>query len=132
MTTLKDNEHDKSEVDIEVGKESWSMSESYNDDKFNEELYSLLVSKTEGEARSKVMKAGEGKGLEAYRMVNHWFTVTSGQSLVVKRMSIVNPKPPNKEETMVESIESWEREWKKVEESEDENERLPEDYKISA
>ena len=33
---------------------------------------------------------------------------------------------------MVESNASWEREWKEVEESEDENKRLPEDYKISA
>ena len=72
------------------------MNESYSYDKLNEELYSLLVSKTEGEARSKVMKAGEGKGLEAYRMVNHWFTVTSGQSLFVKRMSIMSPKPPTR------------------------------------
>jgi hypothetical protein len=47
-------------------------------------------------------------------------------------MSIMNPKPPSKEENLVESIESWEREWKEVEESEDENKRLPEDYKISA
>ena len=45
-------------------------------------------------------------------MVNHWFTVTSGQSLVVERMPIVNPKPPAKEEHLVESIESWAREWK--------------------
>jgi hypothetical protein len=47
-------------------------------------------------------------------------------------MSIMNPKPPVKEENLVESIESWEREWKEVEESEDEDKRLPEDYKISA
>ncbi len=78
------------------------------------------------------MNVGEVQGLEAYRMTNHWFTATSGQSLVVKRMSIMNPKPPVKEENLVESIESWDREWKEVEESEYENERLPEDYKISA
>ncbi len=92
----------------------------------------MLVSKTEGEARSKVMKAGEGQGLEAYRMINHRVIATSGQSLVVKRMSIMNPKPPVKENNLVESIESWEREWKEAEESEDENKMLPEYYKISA
>ena len=37
-----------------------------------------------------------------------------------------------KEEQLVESIESWEREWNEVEESEDEDKRLPEEYKISA
>ena len=95
MRALKDKEHDRLEVDIDVSKESWPIRESYDYDRFNEELYSLLVNKTEGEARSKVMKAEEGQGLEAYRMVNHWFTVTSGQSLVVKRMPIMNPKPPN-------------------------------------
>ena len=132
MRTLKDKTHDKSEVDLEVGKETWSISGSYDYERFNEELYSLLVNKTEGEARSKVMNAGEGQGLEAYRMVNHCFTVTSGQSRVVKRISIMNPNPPVKEENLVESIESWEREWKEMEESEDEDKRPPEDYKISA
>ena len=71
MRTLKDKEHDRLEVDMDVSNESLSIRESYNYDQFNEELYSLLVNKTEGEARSKVMKAGEGQGLEAYRMVNH-------------------------------------------------------------
>jgi hypothetical protein len=132
MRALKDKEHERDDVNDDVSNESWSIKETYDYDKFNEELYSLLVNKTEGEARSKVMKAGEGQGLEAYRMVNHWFTVTSGQSLVVKRMSIMNPKPPAKEENLVESIESWERDWKEVEELEDEDKRLPEDYKISA
>ncbi len=91
-----------------------------------------MVGKTEVEARPTLMRAGEGKGLEAYRMVNHWFTVTPGQSLVVKRMAIVNPKPPGREENLVESIDLSERDWKEVEESEDEDKRLPEDYKISA
>ena len=44
----------------------------------------------------------------------------------------MNPKPPVKEGNLVESIESWEREWKEVEESEDEDKRLPDDYNISA
>ena len=78
MRLLKNKEHDRSEIDIEIGSQPFSINGSYDYEKFNEEFYSVLVSKTEGEARSKVMKAGEGKGLEAYRMVNHWFTVTSG------------------------------------------------------
>ncbi len=120
MRSLTDTDHDKSEVDMEVGKAQWSVSGSYDYERFDEELYSLRVNESQGEARSKVMKAGEGKGLEAYRMVNHWFTVTSGQSLVVKRMSFVNPKPPIKEDNLVESIEPWEREWEEVEELGDE------------
>ena len=107
MKSLKDKPHGKSEIDIEIANETWAVNGTYDYAKFNEDLYSLIVSKTEGEARAKVMTAGEGQGLEAYRMINHWFTVTSGQSLVVKRMSIMNPKPPVKEENLIESIESW-------------------------
>ncbi len=71
MKALKDKPPDKSEIDIDIANETWAVNGTYDYVKVNEELYSLLVSKTEGEARSTVMKAGQGQGLEAYRMINH-------------------------------------------------------------
>ena len=43
---------------------------------FNMEIESILIEKTEGDARGKVMSS-EGDGINAYRMLHTWFTQVS-------------------------------------------------------
>ena len=46
-------------------------------DRANESLFSVLMEKTEGEERDRVKEVPAGDGLEAYRRVHHWFTMTT-------------------------------------------------------
>jgi hypothetical protein len=86
---------------------------SYKD--FGEELYSVLKDKTEGEAAEKVNQGEKGDGIEAYRRVNHWFSVLSGLDMTAKRASVIRPIPPTREDQVISYVENWEKDWREIE-----------------
>ena len=99
---------------------------------FGEELYSVLQDKTEGEAAEKVSQGDKGDGIEAYRRVNHWFTVLSGLDMTAKRASVIRPTPPTREDQVISYVENWEKDWREIELYDDVAEKLPSKYKIAA
>ena len=84
------------------------------------------------------MKAGiKGDGVEGFRRMHRWFTMTSGLGLAERRAQIMVPITPKKEEDVASAIENWERELLELEELEaaegiDDAEKLPEIYKMAA
>ena len=67
----------------------------------NEELYSLLVDKTEGEARERIKSVKSGDGLNAYRKLHTWFTLTSGLGVAERRQRVLMPNQAKKTEEIV-------------------------------
>ena len=47
-------------------------------DKFNEDLYAIMVDEAEGEALARVKGCIPGQGVTAYMSVYKWYTVTGG------------------------------------------------------
>ena len=65
---------------------SWLVSNQVKHDgvdieRLNEDMYSVLMDKTEGEAWLKVKSVTSGSGLQAFIRVYRWFACTSGQGL---------------------------------------------------
>ena len=91
----------------------------------NEDLYYVLVEKTEGEAALRVSSSEPGDGLESYQKVYLWFAGTTGLALAERTRMLMGPEPPKREEDIAESLEKW-----------CEQERLlqahGEDYRLSA
>ncbi len=92
----------------------------------------MLKEKTEGEAAGKVDQGDKGDGLEAYRRLNHWFSVLSGLDMTAKRASVIMPTLPTKEDQVISYVESWERDWSEIELYDEDSEKLPVKYKIAA
>ena len=94
-----------------------------NMDQANEDMFYVLVEKTEGEAALRVNSSGAG--LEAYQKVYLWFAGTTGLALSERTRMLINPEAPRREEDIADALEKW-----------CEQERLlpahGEDYKLSA
>ena len=78
----------------------------------NEDLYTLLIEKTEGEAALRVKSAGQSNGLEAYRRIYQWFSELTGFGLAERRKFAMTPPRVKKEEDVAKAIEVWEEEIK--------------------
>ena len=77
-------------------------------DTLNEDLYYILVEKTEGESAIKVKSVDTGSGLMAYHRIYWWFVKTSGIALQDRSRKVMYPEPVTREEKMMEGIEAWE------------------------
>ena len=75
--------------------------------RFDEDMYSVLMDKTEGEAWLRVKSVISGNGLEAFVKVYKWFTGTSGQGLSERARSIMAPTPPKSEGEIAEAVDKW-------------------------
>ena len=76
----------------------------------NAQLWSVLSTKTTGEARSKVVAGVRGDGLEAYRRVHKWYTALSGLGVSDKYAKIMVPPIPKRDADVANTIEAWESE----------------------
>ena len=63
----------------------------------NEELYYVMVEKTEGDAALRVNSGEPGNGLAAYMRVYLWFSGTTGLALTEKTRMLMHPNPPKHE-----------------------------------
>ncbi len=96
------------------------------------ELMSVLIDKTEGEARSQIKSVKDARdGINAYRVMHEWFSRVSGLGLSERRRRVMLPSPPGKEDQVVPAIEKWERDMRELEEM-DEGEGLSDKMKIVA
>ena len=73
----------------------------------NEELYYVLVEKTEGEAAHRVGLTDTGAGLLAYQRLYLWFAGTSGLALSERVRLLMNPEPIKRDEDLDEALERW-------------------------
>ena len=100
-------------------------------EKFKRELNSILIDKTEGEARGKIKSVEDPRdGINAFRVLDEWFTRVSGLGLAEKRAKIMTPEAATKEDQVVQKIEAWEREIRELKEI-DEEEFISEKMKIT-
>ena len=73
----------------------------------NENLYYVLVEKSEGEAAVRVNSGELGQGLAAYQKIYLWFAGTTGLALSQRMTNLMNPTPPKHEHEIAEAIEKW-------------------------
>ena len=73
----------------------------------NEDMYSVLMDRTEGDAWLRVKSVSSGNGLAAFVKVYKWFTGTSGQGLSERARTIMAPNPPKHEGDLSESVDKW-------------------------
>ena len=73
----------------------------------NEDLFAVLMDKTESEAYFRVKSVEPGNGLEAYVKIVKWFMGTSGIGLQEKARSIMAPIPPKSEGEIADAVEKW-------------------------
>ena len=76
-------------------------------DRLSEDMYSVLVDKTENEAWLRVKSVISGNGLEAFVKLYKWFTGTSGQGLSERARAIMAPTPPKTEGDIAEAVGKW-------------------------
>ena len=74
----------------------------------SEDLYYVLVEKTEGEAAVKVKSVPAGKGIMAYHKVYWWNVKTSGIALQDRSRKTMYPETITKIEKLMEGLEEWE------------------------
>ena len=73
----------------------------------NEDLFAVLMDKTESEAYFRVKSVEPGNGIEAFVNIVKWFMGTSGLGLQEKARQIMAPIPPKSEGDIAESVEKW-------------------------
>ena len=74
-------------------------------DRLCEDMYSVLMDKTEGEAWLRVKSVVSGNGQEAFVKLYKWFTGTSGQGLSERARAIMAPTPPKSEGEIAEAVD---------------------------
>ena len=91
---------------------------------FSEDLYAVLIDKTEGEVnrrligtyeRAKLDMRTHGEtygdaGLKAYFEMYAWFMTTTGLRQSERMAALITPTPARSDEDLADAIEAWERE----------------------
>ena len=75
--------------------------------KLNEDMYSVLMDKTEGDAWLRVKSVISGRGLEAFVRIYKWFAGTSGMGLSERARVIMAPTAPKSEGDIAEALDKW-------------------------
>ena len=76
-------------------------------DQASENLYYVLVEKTEGEAALRGLSDTLGDGIAAYQKVYLWFTGTTGLALQEKMMCLMRPVQSKNEHEIADALEKW-------------------------
>ena len=71
----------------------------------NEDLYYVLVEKTEGEAALRVNSGEPGEGIQAYMRVYLWFAGITGLALTEKTQLIMHPTPAKHDHEIADLLE---------------------------
>ena len=72
-----------------------------------EDIFYVLVEKTEGDAALRVNSGEPGEGLAAYMRIYLWFAGTTGLALSLKTQAIMNPTPVKHESEIADALERW-------------------------
>ena len=76
-------------------------------ERMDEDLYTLLTDKTEGEAALRVRGCNPGQGVKAYMVVYKWFIGASGQAVTDRMKKLMSPATPKAESDIADAIERW-------------------------
>ena len=74
-------------------------------DSCSEDLYYVLVEKTEGDAALRVNSGDPGDGIRAYMRVYLWFAGTTGLALTEKTRMLMQPTPVKHEYEVADALE---------------------------
>ena len=96
-----------------------------------EDLYILLVEKTEGEAMSRLRGCQVGDGIQTYMVLYKWFMGASGQAIADRVKRLMSPAPPKTEHDIADMIEKWSDSARMLENMKDEY-KLPDFFKVTA
>ena len=103
---------------------------SYNE-QINEELYHVLVEKSEGETALRVNSGEPGSGLEAYQRIYLWFAGMTGLAITERTRNIMHPSPPKHESDIADALERW-SESERLLSAHGEEYKMPAAHKITA
>ena len=73
----------------------------------SEDLYYVLVEKTEGDAALRVNSGEPGEGIKAYMRVYLWFAGTTGLALTEKTRMLMHPAPAKHDHEIADALERW-------------------------
>ena len=73
----------------------------------NEDLYVIMLDKSESEALTRVRACPVGEGLQAYRDVYKWFMGVSGQAISDKIRKLMAPTTPKTEQEIADHLDKW-------------------------
>ena len=73
----------------------------------SEDVYFVLMGKTESDAYLRVASAESGEGVEAYMRVYLWFAGTTGLALSEATSRAMRPATPNNDYEIADALERW-------------------------
>ena len=85
----------------------WFEGHGVNLDEFNEDLFVVLIDKTEGEALTRVRAVDPGNGVEAYGRVYKWYLSTTSMAIKERFRKLLSPDVPKDETKIPDAIEKW-------------------------
>ena len=117
----------------EIGEEDWNNNiqgvKKLEWDKFNEDMYYVLVEKCQDSVSIQRIKSViEGKGVQAYMKLRKWFMGTSGMATTARSRLVMAPGEPKNEESIADAIDKWKEQLRILENMGDEY-KLAEVYK---
>ena len=99
--------------------------------RIDEDLYTLLMDRTEGEAALRVRGCKPGMGCTAYMTIYKWFMGVSGQAVTERMKKLMSPITPKNEAEVADAIERWVEAARTLEGLKPEY-KLPEPFTITA
>ena len=100
-------------------------------EKAEENLYFVLVEKTEGDAALRVHSGEPGEGFSAYMRIYLWFAGTTGLALTEKTRMLMHPNPVKHVSEVAEALEKW-AEQERTLRAHGEDYKLPAAFKVTA
>ena len=73
----------------------------------DEDFYTLLIDRTEGEAALRMRGCNPGKGCRAHMIIYKWFVGASGQTVTGRMKRLMSPAIPKTEAEVADTIEGW-------------------------
>ena len=92
---------------MEQLKEIEGYHEVLSEEQAGENLWYVMVEKTEGEAALKVKICEPGDGFGAYMRVYLWYAGTTGMALSEKMSACMTPKVPTHEHELADYLDRW-------------------------
>ena len=83
----------------------WYDTHGIEKDKFSEQMYVVLVDKTEGETLTRVRAVMQGQGVKEYMNLHRWLTGTTGMAISQRVKHLVHPNTPNKESEITDALD---------------------------
>ena len=99
-------------------------------ERIDEDLYTVLMDRTEGEAALRVRGCRPGMGCKAYMTIYKRFMGVSGQAVTERMKKLMSPTTPKSEAEVADAIERWVEAGRILENPKPEY-KLPEPFKIT-